>query len=108
MMMLFTKVQINILSVIPSSLLLPFSLLPSQLQAGLSLNGDIKNGQSIAAEILHQDNVNPSQLVTADDSERSIPPYDICHGKDGKTAAEGTPVLAGQNADYLTSTMEYF
>ena len=50
MMMLFTKVKINKLSALPSSLLLPFLLLPFQLQAGHSLKGDIENGQSIAAE----------------------------------------------------------
>jgi cytochrome c553 len=53
-------------------------------------------------------NLKSPQLVAAGDSERSIPPCDICHGKDGKTTAEGVPILAGQQAEYLISTMEYF
>lgn len=48
------------------------------------------------------------QLVTGGDPARSIPPCEICHGKDGKTVANVVPSLAGQYADYLVSTMEYF
>ena len=77
MMMLFTKVKINKLSVIPSSLLLPFLLLPFQLQANHSLNGDIKNGQSIAAE-----------------------KCDRCHGASGVSSDVDTPSLASQSAAY--------
>lgn len=71
MMMLFTKVKINKLSVIPSSLLLPLLLLPSRLRAGLPLNGDIKNGPSIAAE-----------------------KCDRCHGAGGVSSDVDTPGLA--------------
>lgn len=48
------------------------------------------------------------QLVSKGDPARAIPPCEICHGKDGKTAAGEIPVLAGQHVDYLVSTMEYF
>ena len=48
------------------------------------------------------------QLVSQGDAARSIPPCEICHGKDGKTVAEAVPVLAGQQYDYMVSTMEYF
>jgi len=48
------------------------------------------------------------ELVSQGDPARSIPPCSICHGKDGKTVAEGVPILAGQHVDYLVSTMEYF
>jgi cytochrome c553 len=48
------------------------------------------------------------QLVDKGDPDRSIPPCEICHGKDGKTTAGEIPKLAGQHADYLVSTMEYF
>lgn len=48
------------------------------------------------------------QLVVKGDPARSIPPCEICHGKDGKTSAGEIPRLAGQHADYLVSTMEYF
>ena len=54
-----------------------------------------------------EDLVTP-ELVSEGDAARSIPPCAICHGKDGKTAAEEVPVLAGQQVDYLISTMEYF
>lgn len=49
-----------------------------------------------------------SQLVTAGDPARSIPPCELCHGKDGKTVAGEVPVLAGQQVDYLISTMHCF
>ena len=178
MIILYSKIQIKLLRGIISVLLLPLSFLPFHLQADDSLKGDIKNGQSIAAE--HCDrchgaggvssdidtpslasqsaaytlkqindyknktredknmykrvrklngqqiidlslwyevqklpetdlsakvNLKPPQLVITGDSARSIPPCDICHGKDGKTTAEGAPALAGQQADYLISTM---
>lgn len=48
------------------------------------------------------------ELVTHGDTARSIPPCEICHGKDGRTVANVVPALAGQYADYLVSTMEYF
>ena len=48
------------------------------------------------------------QLVDKGDPDRSIPPCEICHGKDGKTTSGEIPKLAGQHADYLVSTMEYF
>lgn len=48
------------------------------------------------------------QVVSKGDPARSIPPCELCHGKDGKNTAGGIPKLAGQTADYLISTMEYF
>jgi cytochrome c553 len=48
------------------------------------------------------------QLVSEGDPARAIPPCELCHGKDGKTVAGEIPVLAGQQFDYLLSTMEYF
>lgn len=48
------------------------------------------------------------QLVNMGDPARAIPPCEICHGKDGKTVAGEVPVLAGQQVDYLISTMGYF
>lgn len=48
------------------------------------------------------------QLVDQGDPERAIPPCNLCHGEDGKTVAGVMPVLAGQQVDYLVSTMEYF
>jgi len=48
------------------------------------------------------------QLVDKGDPARSVPPCDICHGKDGYTTTGGIPVLAGQHVGYLISTMEYF
>lgn len=48
------------------------------------------------------------QLVNKGDPARAIPPCDICHGKDGKTGAAEVPALAGQQVEYLISTMEYF
>ncbi len=53
-------------------------------------------------------NLKTPKLVSEGDSARAITPCDICHGKDGKTVAEMVPVLAGQQVDYLISTMEYF
>jgi len=53
-------------------------------------------------------NLKAPQLVAVGDTKRAIPPCSICHGKDGKTTAEGVPILAGQSADYMISTMEYF
>lgn len=48
------------------------------------------------------------QLVTKGDPARSIPPCEVCHGKDGKTVAGEVPLLAGQHVNYLVSKMEYF
>lgn len=48
------------------------------------------------------------QLVNKGDPSRGIPPCNICHGKDGKTVANGVPILSGQYADYLIWTMENF
>jgi cytochrome c553 len=48
------------------------------------------------------------RLVSMGDSARAIPPCEICHGKDGKTVAGEVPILAGQQVDYLISTMGYF
>jgi len=48
------------------------------------------------------------QLVNKGDPARAIPPCDICHGKDRNSTAGEIPVLAGQNVDYLVSTMGYF
>ena len=48
------------------------------------------------------------QLVDKGDPERAIPPCNLCHGEHGKTVAGVMPVLAGQQVDYLVSTMEYF
>ena len=67
------------------SLPLIFLLVPIQLQAGDSIKGNIENGKPIAEK-----------------------QCDRCHGKDGKTVAGEIPVLAGQQFDYLVSTMEYF
>ncbi len=50
MMILCAKIQIKLLRESALALLLPLLLLPFQLQADDSLKGDIKNGQSIAAE----------------------------------------------------------
>ncbi|MBT3276400.1 c-type cytochrome [Candidatus Thioglobus sp.] len=47
-------------------------------------------------------------LINKGDTNRGIPPCDLCHGKDGKTSIGSTPVLAGQQFGYLLSTMEYF
>lgn len=176
-----TKIQIKLLPVARHAILLPFLLLSFQSQADTPLKGDIKNGQSIAAEkcdrchgsggisddvdtphlasqsadytfkqindyknkkredknmykrvrklddqqmadlalwfeSLKLPEIDPSakanlkapQLVAVGDTKRAIPPCSICHGKDGKTTAEGVPILAGQSADYMISTMEYF
>lgn len=48
------------------------------------------------------------QLVDRGDPARAIPPCNLCHGKDGKTVSSEIPILAGQQVDYLVSTMEYF
>ncbi len=47
-------------------------------------------------------------LITQGDTNRNIPPCELCHGKDGKTSIGDVPILAGQQAGYLLSTMEYF
>ncbi len=48
------------------------------------------------------------KLVKEGDAERDIPACDICHGKDGKNVVGEVPILAGQYAEYLVSTMQYF
>lgn len=184
MMLMYKKICIKNqikLSEIRSALLLPLVILPLQSLAADSVKGNIKNGQSIAAEKcdrchgsggvsedvdtphlasqsaaytlkqindyknkIREDknmykrvrklndqqmadialwyeslklpeidssaktNLKPPQLVATGDTKRAIPPCSICHGKDGKTTAEGAPILAGQSADYMISTMEYF
>jgi cytochrome c553 len=48
------------------------------------------------------------KLVSEGDPARGIAPCSVCHGEDGKTVAGEVPILAGQHADYLVYTMEYF
>ncbi len=47
-------------------------------------------------------------LVSKGDANRNIPACELCHGKNGKTSIGDVPILAGQQAGYLLSTMEYF
>jgi cytochrome c553 len=71
------KIQIKLIREIISALLLTLSFLPFQLHADNSLKGDIKNGQSIAAE-----------------------KCDRCHGSGGVSSDVDTPSLASQSAAY--------
>lgn len=46
------------------------------------------------------------KLVKHGNSERVLPPCEVCHG--GKGQGQDIPALAGQNADYISTTLNAF
>jgi cytochrome c553 len=48
------------------------------------------------------------KLVKNGNSERVLPPCEVCHGGNGKGQVVDIPALSGQNADYLTATLQAF
>jgi cytochrome c553 len=48
------------------------------------------------------------KLVKNGHSERVLPPCEVCHGGNGKGQVVDIPALSGQNADYLTATLQAF
>lgn len=51
---------------------------------------------------------NAETLVTQGDNERLLVPCEVCHGNDGKGQKLDIPALAGQQADYLSATLNAF
>lgn len=49
-----------------------------------------------------------AKLVENGDSQRTLPPCEVCHGSDGQGQKIGIPALAGQRADYTTSTLKAY
>lgn len=47
-------------------------------------------------------------LVKSGNSERVLPPCEVCHGGSGKGQAVDIPALSGQNANYLSATLQAF
>lgn len=47
-------------------------------------------------------------LVKAGNSERVLPPCEVCHGGNGQGQTVDIPALSGQNAAYLTSSLKAF
>lgn len=47
-------------------------------------------------------------LVKNGNRERTLPPCEVCHGKDGKGQAMDVPALSGQNAAYISYTLKTF
>lgn len=47
-------------------------------------------------------------LVKIGSRERTLPPCEVCHGKDGKGQPMDMPALAGQNASYTSHTLKAF
>lgn len=47
-------------------------------------------------------------LVHSGNSERVLPPCEVCHGDSGKGQAVDIPALSGQNAAYLSATLQAF
>lgn len=47
-------------------------------------------------------------LVKSGNSERVLPPCEVCHGGSGKGQAVDIPALSGQNAAYLSATLQAF
>jgi len=47
-------------------------------------------------------------LVSNGNSERILPPCEVCHGGNGEGQAVDVPALAGQNAAYSTATLHAF
>ena len=47
-------------------------------------------------------------LVKKGDSQRTLPPCEVCHGSDGQGKKIGIPALAGQRADYTTSSLKAY
>ncbi len=48
------------------------------------------------------------KLVEQGDTQRTLPPCEVCHGSDGQGQKIGVPALAGQRADYLTTTLQAY
>lgn len=47
-------------------------------------------------------------LVKNGSRDRILPPCEVCHGGNGKGQAVDTPALSGQNAGYLSTTLNAF
>lgn len=47
-------------------------------------------------------------IVKTGNSERVLPPCEVCHGGSGQGQAIDIPALSGQNAAYLTTTLKAF
>ncbi len=47
-------------------------------------------------------------LVKNGNSERVLPPCEVCHGGNGKGQKIDIPALSGQNADYISTTLKAF
>ncbi len=47
-------------------------------------------------------------LVKTGSSERVMPPCEVCHGSNGKGQVVDIPALSGQNADYISTTLQAF
>jgi len=47
-------------------------------------------------------------LVKTGNRERTLPPCEVCHGKDGKGQVMDMPALSGQNAAYTSYTLKAF
>jgi cytochrome c553 len=47
-------------------------------------------------------------LVKSGNSERVLPPCEVCHGSSGKGQAVDIPALSGQNAAYISATLQAF
>ena len=48
------------------------------------------------------------KLVKEGNSERVLPPCEVCHGSRGQGQERDIPALSGQNAEYLTATLQAF
>ena len=51
---------------------------------------------------------NAEKLVKNGDKERLLAPCEVCHGSHGQGQKLDVPALAGQNADYLATTLKAF
>ncbi len=51
---------------------------------------------------------NAEKLVKDGSNDRILPPCEVCHGKTGQGEKMDIPALAGQNAEYLTTTLKAF
>ncbi|MGR8941434.1 MAG: c-type cytochrome [Gammaproteobacteria bacterium] len=51
---------------------------------------------------------NAETLVTEGDNERLLVPCEVCHGNDGEGQKLDIPALAGQQAEYLSATLNAF
>jgi cytochrome c553 len=52
-----------------------------------------------------QDLVRAEKLVEQGDGKRIVPPCFVCHGGKGQGEKQDIPALAGQHADYVTTTL---